>query len=224
MEVRVDRISPSSLEFHSPRTAMDERKKLRDLLAERALRFGDFVLSRGQRSRFIFDCKRVTLSAEGAVLVAEAFYRQIENLPEAPGAVGGETAGADPILGPLLLLAKQRGRNFDAFYTRKEPKNHGTLNQIENAPPPGSRVVIVDEVVTSGSSMIRAIEAARANGCQVLAAITLLDRLEQNGAQNVRERCSRYIPLFTLEDFRGEMEQHGVEVRARSSDGELRQA
>lgn len=181
-------------------------EKLRSLLADKALIVGPIVLSNGTASNHYFDCKRVTLSSEGADLIGAAVLRVIEQLPEQPQAIGGLTHGADPIIGAVMMLARTRGASLDGFYVRKEPKNHGTRNLIENAPVPGTNVVIVDDVVTAGGSVLRAIDVAERQGCKVVAVITVVDRLE-GGGDRIRERVKRYIPLYTLDDFRHELEQ-----------------
>lgn len=104
------------------------------------------------------------------------------------------------------MRARECGLNLDGFYVRQEPKKHGTKNLVENAPEHGSSVVIVDDVVTGGGSVLKAIDAARQRGCRILAVITLIDRLE-GGGDRVRACVDRYFPLFTLDDFRSEIER-----------------
>ena len=140
----------------------DTRKKLRDLLEARAFRTGEITLSTGAKSNFYFDCKPVTLSADGAYLVGMAFLDALEKLPERPGAVGGLTHGADPIVSSMVALSYARECPIDGFYVRKEPKRHGTKRRLENPPQPGTKVVIVDDVVTSGGSLLKAVEEERA--------------------------------------------------------------
>ena len=181
----------------------DTRRKLRDLLEARSFRTGEITLSTGAKSNFYFDCKPVTLSAAGAWLVGMAFLDALEVLPERPGAVGGLTHGADPIVSSMVALSYVRERPIEGFYVRKEEKRHGTQRRIENPPEPGTRVVIVDDVVTSGGSLLKAVEQARAAGCEVVAALALVDRQEQDGAANVRRAVGTYIPLFTRSDFPG---------------------
>jgi orotate phosphoribosyltransferase len=176
------------------------RERLRELLARNALLPGPITLSSGQRADYYFDCRRVTLTPDGADLVAEAFLEKIESLPERPDAIGGLTLGADPILGAVMMRALERGRRYQTFYVRKEPKKHGTEQWIENPPLPGSKVVIVDDVITTGKSALKAAEQATAQGCRVVAVIALLDR-EQGGAQAIRAQCLTYIPLFHTSDF-----------------------
>jgi len=194
--------------------------RLRGLLAEHALILGNITLSSGSSSDHYFDCKKVTLNSEGSNLVGDAVLDVIQSLPEIPAAIGGLTHGADPIIGAVMMRARERGIHLNGFYVRKEPKNHGTRNYIENAPPRGSRVVIVDDVVTLGGSVLKAVDLAEREGCIVEAVITLVDRLE-GGGDKIKARVKRYIPLYTLDDFRDELgtckhtnksELHSVEV------------
>jgi orotate phosphoribosyltransferase len=180
-------------------------EQLRALLAKEALILGPITLSGGSTSDHYFDCKKVTLASEGAALVGDAVLDAIRGLPEMPQAVGGLTHGADPIISAVMMRARERGICLNGFYVRKEPKNHGTRNYIENVPPRGSKVVIVDDVVTLGGSVLKAVDLAEREGCVILAVITLVDRLE-GGGDKIRARVKHYIPLYTLDDFRSELE------------------
>jgi orotate phosphoribosyltransferase len=189
-------------------TKETRRKRLRDLLAQRALILGPITLSSGKVSNHYFDCRRVTLSSEGAELVGDAVLDVIHSLPEKPLAIGGLTHGADPIIVAVMMRARHRGLPIDGFFVRKEAKAHGTKNLIENAPKPGTKVVIVDDVVTAGGSVLKAIEDAEHAGCEVVAAITIVDRKE-GGGDKIRAKTTRYLPLFTLDDFRDELSLAG---------------
>ncbi len=182
-------------------TPIDTRRALRDLLDSRAARTGEITLTTGAKSNFYFDCKPVTLSADGAYLTGTAFLDALERLPERPGAVGGLTHGADPIVSAMVVLSHVRGRPIDGFYVRKEPKRHGTRRRIENPPEPGTKVVIVDDVVTTGGSLLQAVREAREAGCEVVAVLALVDREEQHGASRIREAVDTYVPLYTRSDF-----------------------
>lgn len=178
------------------------KEALRSLLAERAVIRGRITLSSGAISEYYFDCKRVMLSGDGAPLVGEVFLQTINQLPEPPRAVGGLTHGADPIIGAVMMKAAEQACRLDGFYIRKEPKKHGTQRLIENAPASGTPVVIVDDVVTKGGSVVKAIEGAETAGCHVVGVIVMVDRRE-GGADVIRARVphARYVPIFTLEDF-----------------------
>ncbi len=175
---------------------------LRSLLANRGVIRGRVTLTSGAVSDYYFDCKRATLSSEGAPLVGEAVLDAIKTLPEQPRAVGGLTHGADPIIGAAMMKAAERGLHLDGFYVRKEPKKHGTQKLVENAPAAGTPVAIVDDVVTKGGSVVQAIDGAENVGCRVVAVIVLVDRLE-GGAEKIKARVpnARYVPIYTLRDF-----------------------
>jgi orotate phosphoribosyltransferase len=163
---------------------------------------GRITLSSGAVSDYYFDCKRVMLSAEGAPLVGEVVLDAIKGLREQAFAIGGLTHGADPIIGAAMMKAAESGLHLDGFYIRKEPKKHGTQRLIENAPASGTPVVIVDDVVTKGGSVVKAIDGAESAGCRVVGVIVLVDRLE-GGAEKIRARApeAEYMPIFTFKDF-----------------------
>ena len=181
---------------------MPMKDALRELLVQRALGTQQKVtLSTGRVSNFYFNCKPVTLSSDGASLVADAFLDKLTLLPEPVTAVGGRTIGADPIVGAMIMRALERGQRLEGFYVREKQKTHGTKELIANAPPAGSRVVVVDDVVTTGGSVLEAVDAAVAAGCIVVGAIALVDRQEEGGAEKIRARVPHYFALYTRQDF-----------------------
>lgn len=178
------------------------KDSLRDLLAQRTLRTGQKVtLSTGRVSNFYFNCKPVTLSSDGASLVADAFLDKLKLLPEPITAVGGRTLGADPIVVAVIMRALERGQRLDGFYVREKQKTHGTKELIANAPQAGARVLIVDDVVTTGGSVLEAVDAAEAASCVVVGVIALVDRQEEGGAERIRARVPNYYALYTRHDF-----------------------
>src|ERR1039458_8297598 len=177
----------------------DTRAALKSLLTQRSLVLGPITLSNGSQSDHYFDCKRTKLNPEGAWLAGAAVLRVIrEELPEWPKAIGGLTHGADPIVSSVIMRARECGLHLDGFYVRQEPKKHGTRNLGEDCSEGGSGLVIVDDVVAGGGSVLKAIDAAMERGCNILAVITLVDRLE-GGGDKLRARVDRDIPLFTLD-------------------------
>lgn len=160
-----------------------------------------FTLSTGKQSKFFFNCKPVTLSADGASLVADAFLDALAQCPDKVQAVGGLTVGADPIVVSMMMRGLERGVRLNGFLVRGKQKAHGLKDRIANAPEPGTSVVIVDDVVTTGRSTIEAIEAANEMGCKVVGVIVLMDRLEDNGAENIRREVPYYRTVFTRNDF-----------------------
>ncbi len=155
-----------------------DRERLKDLLKTHSLMFGDFTLASGRKSKYYFDSKKTTLLPEGAYLAAKEILRTLrENRVEAD-AIGGLTLGADPIVCPVAALSFLEGPPMRAFIVRKEAKEHGTGRRIEGDVPAGSRVVIVDDVVTTAGSTLKAIDAALEAGLTVVAVVCLVDREE----------------------------------------------
>jgi orotate phosphoribosyltransferase len=170
-----------------------DRRRLQELLRAESLMFGEFTLVSGRKSRFYFDSKKTTLLAEGAYLTAVEVLRMIRAQRIEADAIGGMTLGADPIVCPVAALSQIDGPPLRAFIVRKEAKGHGTERQIEGNLAPSSRVIVVDDVVTTGGSTLSAIEAAERAGHEVVAVVCLVDR-EEGGA----ERLARwpFFPLF----------------------------
>lgn len=179
------------------------KETLRDLLAQRALRVAEpgewFTLSTGRQSKFYFNCKPVTLSSDGASLVADAFLEKLKHLPDVT-AVGGRSVGADPIVSVMTIRAFDRGQRLEGFYVRERQKAHGTRELIANKPAAGTKVVIVDDVITTGKSVIEAVNAARDAGCDVVGVIVLMDR-QEGGEAEIRKSVSNYYAIYTRQDF-----------------------
>ncbi len=177
---------------------MFNRQRLIDLFRERALKFGDFTLASGKKATYYLDGKQITLHSEGLRLVALGLYELLADVPF--DAIGGMAIGADPIIGGVLTIAGERGRPLAGFLVRKEAKGHGTGRFIEGPVVPGSRVVVIDDVVTTGGSSIAAIERIQEFGCQVVQAAAIVDRLE-GGAANFLARGLTLRSLLTIADF-----------------------
>ena len=177
-----------------------KRERLLELLRTNAFQEREVVLSSGRTSNFYIDCKQVSLDAEGATLIGELFHAAIEEIAPHAVAIGGLTLGADPLATATSVVSFLRGRPRAAFLVRKEPKGHGTNQWLESTRlPAGAEVVILEDVVTTGASTLRAIERARLAGLRVVHAIGLVDRLEGG-----REAVSQETPmtaLFTRRDF-----------------------
>jgi orotate phosphoribosyltransferase len=171
----------------------NEREQLRHLLKSQSLMFGDFTLASGKTSTFYFDSKKTTLLPDGAWLTARAVLGVIREQGIEAEAIGGLTLGADPIVCPVAALSHVEGPRLRAFIVRKEAKEHGTGRRIEGNLPAKSRVIIVDDVVTTAGSTVKAIEAAEAEGHTVVAVICLVDR-EEGGAAKLA--AYPFYPLF----------------------------
>lgn len=196
-----------------------EKQQLLSLLAEKSFRLGQFKLSAGGTSDYYIDCRTTTLDAEGARLTSRVFLDEIYRLGWTPTAIGGLTMGADPIaVGVAMLTAQQvqgrgvrthasdKGWLIHAFLVRKGEKTHGTGQRIEGFREKGARVVIVDDVCTTGSSTVQAIEAAREFGFEVVGVICLVERQEANGRPNVEKAAApaSFISIYTANDIREE--------------------
>jgi orotate phosphoribosyltransferase len=155
---------------------LTDRERLLELVKTRALEVRKVVLSSGKTSDYYVDCKRVTLDAEGAYLTATLMLEMVN--PKA-SVVAGLTLGADPIVSSMAVLSHVRGKGIPALIIRKEPKKHGTRRFIEGpSMPEGSEVVVVDDVVTSGASIIRSAEMLIAEGFRPIQTLAILDRQE----------------------------------------------
>ena len=177
-----------------------KRERLLALLRTQAFQEREVVLSSGRISNFYIDCKQVSLDAEGATLIGELFHAVIEEIAPSAVAVGGLTLGADPLATATSVISFQRGRPRAAFIVRKEAKAHGTNQWLETTRlPAGAEVVILEDVVTTGASTLKAIERARLAGLRVLHAVGLVDRLEGGREAVVQE--TPLTTLFTRRDF-----------------------
>lgn len=177
---------------------MDKRERLKNLILEKAVKRGEFVLASGQKSNYYINGKLIALDSEGLALMAEFFLAEIEG--ENIEAVGGMVIGADPIVGAILTLADQKGMKLDGFLVRKEPKGHGTRSQIEGPVKEGARVAIIEDVSTTGGSSKKAIDALKGLGCEIVKVITLVDR-QQGAAENFAEWGYKFSSIFTKEEL-----------------------
>ncbi len=171
-----------------------ERERLVALLLERSFRVGNFVLASGARSRFYIDCRTTTTHAEGQALVGRLGLALLRGAGLRPDAVGGLTMGADPVSYAIAHASWLAGDPVHAFTVRKEPKAHGTGKRVEGCFQAGHRVVVVEDVITTGGSALKAIEAVEAEGGTVVAVLSLVDR--EGGGREAIE--ARGYPVHTL--------------------------
>jgi len=179
----------------------DQHARLRELLRTLSFQERPVTLSSGLQSNFYIDCKQVSLDAEGHFLIGMLFRAVIDIVAPHARGVGGLTLGADPLASATATMSFLAGRPLHAFIVRKEAKGHGTGQWIEQGSRlhAGSPVVVVEDVVTTGASTIKAIERARAHGLEVAHVVALVDRLEGG-----REAVVAHAPLtalFTRKDF-----------------------
>lgn len=168
------------------------------LFHERALKFGDFTLASGKKSTYYLDGKQISLHSEGLRLVS---YGLLELLADVEfDAIGGMSIGADPIVGGVLTAAAAQQRELAGFLVRKEAKGHGTNRFIEGPVQPGMRVVVIDDVVTTGGSALQAVDRVTEFGCQVVGVVGIVDR-QEGGAANFAARNLPFRALLSITDF-----------------------
>jgi orotate phosphoribosyltransferase len=180
---------------------MDEdRQDLLEVIREHSLQLGDFVLSSGKKSSYYLDCRTTTLHPRGALLTARLILRTIRDNRIEAEAIGGLTLGADPIAAAVAVVSEVEGTPLPAFIVRKETKKHGAKRQIEGwAGSAGSRVIVVDDVCTSGGSILEACDKVESAGYKVAATLCVVDR-EEGGTEAVRSRYPFY-PIVTANDL-----------------------
>ena len=205
----------------SPASPLSARDQLLRLLARQSFRLGQFQLSSGATSDYYIDCRATTLHAEGTRLCARVVLDEINAQKWKAQGIGGLTMGADPLVVGVALISAQQiqtraparpkpidptGFHIHGFLVRKEEKAHGTAQRIEGFREKGARVVIVDDVCTTGLSIITAIEAAKAFGFEVVGAMCLVEREEAGGRKLVEETASPapFLSIFTATQIREE--------------------
>src|SRR5881275_3720296 len=178
------------------------RQELLRLLATKSFRLGDFKLSSGGRSDYYIDCRTTTLDARGAQLAGQVFVEEIRHRGWNPEAIGGLTMGADPI---VVAVAVTSG-TLNGFLVRKAEKQHGTGQRIEGFREKGARVVIVDDVCTTGGSTIQAIETTRDFGFEIVGVMCLVERQEARGRTSVEKASApaRFVAIFNADEVRRE--------------------
>ena len=178
-----------------------DRDRLRALIDKLCISEGDFVLSTGAKSRYYFDCKAVALDGEGLALIAQAFLEEIDKLPMKPTAIGGLTMGADFITAAVIMLSHQTGgKVLKGSIARKEAKKHGTRRKIENELPRGTKIVAIDDVITTGASTLLACREFEEAGYEIVGILAVVDR-EQGGKKTLEEKYKHVRTLFKTSDF-----------------------
>ena len=195
------------------------RQQLLTLLSQRSFRLGQFKLSGGGTSDYYIDCRTTTLHAEGARLTARVFLDEIKRRKWRPQAIGGLTMGADPIVVSVAMLSAEEAVPRPAegtgvvadewihgFLVRKSEKAHGTGQRVEGFREKGARVVIVDDVCTTGASTVQAIEAANEFGFEIAGVMCLVEREESLGRRAVEEAAggAPFVAIFKAAEVRAE--------------------
>jgi orotate phosphoribosyltransferase len=184
------------------------RERLAELLRERSVTRGDFVLASGARSSYYVDTRTTTTHAEGQFLIGELGWELLKGSGLDPSAVGGLTMGADPVAYAVAHTSWLAGEPVNAFTVRKQAKEHGTGKRIEGCFAPGDRVVVVEDVITSGGSALQACAAVREEGGEVLGVMALLDR-EAGGRELIEEAGYRVFSLFRISELLDEASSAG---------------
>lgn len=181
---------------------MNEEKQLLNLLKKLSYEEGDFVLTSGKRSTFYIDAKETTLNPEGMYLVGQIMYRMVREIPGIQ-AVGGVSIGGDPLVSSVVLAAHSQKDGLLGFLIRKEPKGHGKNLWVEGGKnlSEGMNVVILEDVVTTGGSSLKAIDVTEKEGYKVKGIIALLDRLD-GGREAIESKGYIFKSIFTLSDLR----------------------
>ena len=175
---------------------MTLRESLAALLRERSVQYGDFVLSSGRHSPYYIDARKTTMSAEGQRLIGLLGLGAIREAGWSPASVGGLTMGADPVAYAIARASADAPPQVQAFSVRKAAKEHGTRQTIEGNFNPGEPVVVVEDVLTTGGSVLQAIEAIRRAGGTVLGLVVVVDR-EQGGRKAVEKFGIDVVALTT---------------------------
>ena len=198
---------------------INARQRLLEILGEKSFRLGQFKLSSGATSDYYIDCRTTTLDAEGARLAGRVVLDAIRAIGWNPQAMGGMTLGADPIVVAAAVLSAQQMQvrsspvqpdlpawRINGFLVRKADKTHGTAQRIEGFREKGARVVIVDDVCTTGSSTVQAIKAAREFGFKIAGVMCLVEREDAHGRSNVENAAAAapFVAIFTANDVRRE--------------------
>src|SRR5215467_3059722 len=178
------------------------RQKLLTTLAHKSFRLGEFKLSSGGTSDYYIDCRTTTLDAKGSRLTGEVFLDEIGHWGWNPQAIGGLTMGADPIVSAVAVVSGE----LNGFLVRKAEKQHGTGQRIEGFHEKGARVVIVDDVCTTGASTVQAIEAAREFGFEIVGVMCLVEREEAGGREAVEKAAApaKFVAVFTASEIKRE--------------------
>lgn len=185
----------------------NHKKRLLELIMEKSFKYDDenlFVLASGQKSAYYINCKPTCLSSSGMYLAGKLIYSSIKDIIDELSGVGGLTFGADPIAVATAFTAGLNGKELNAFSVRKELKKHGVINWIEGDLKSGDKVVILEDVVTSGGSTIKAIERARYHGLDVQKVVALIDRQEMNGMANIKNYVKDAEAIFTRDELLSE--------------------
>jgi orotate phosphoribosyltransferase len=174
------------------------RTRLLELIKTRALLIGDITLASGKKSSYYIDGKMILISSESSSLIGELLYEMTRELRL--DGIGGPEVGAIPMATAAVMHYHRAGQAMEGFFVRKDVKAHGTQKRIEGMFKPGFRVAIVEDVMTTGGSLLQAVDTVQQAGGKVELVICIVDRL-QGGREAVEARGLRFAPMFTLKDL-----------------------
>ncbi len=176
------------------------RERLRQLLIDRSVARGSFVLASGEHSSYYVDCRRTTIHPRGAWLIGRVLEPMVAAWPAPIDSLGGLTLGADPIALAVALASHQAGRALRCFTVRKSAKEHGRGRRIEGSFEPGDRVLVIEDVVTTGGSALRAVAALRQEEARIAGVLALVDRA-QGGREKIEEAGLSLTSVFSIEEL-----------------------
>jgi orotate phosphoribosyltransferase len=178
-----------------------DKQRLQEILLAKSFKLGDFTLSSGKKSDYYVDCRTATLDAEALYLISQLFLDYVEHKKLALDAAGGLTLGADPIVGGMVALSQTRARPLQGFIVRKEAKSHGTGKQVEGNLEKGWKVAIIEDVITTGASAIKAVNAAKEVGAEIEVVLAVVDR-EEGGREEISKLSLPVYSLFTSSELK----------------------
>jgi orotate phosphoribosyltransferase len=184
--------------MNQPRSRVDLRNRLFDLIQERSFKKGRFILASGKESAYYFDSKPTMLHPEGAALLAELILMELQDVQA--DCVGGLEMGAVPLIAPVAMRSFEAGRALHGFFVRKTPKDHGTKQRIEGMDLAGKSAIILEDVTTTGGSAMQAVELVKAAGGRVALVLSILDRGE-GAAELYAAAGIPFKSLFRAEEF-----------------------
>ena len=190
--------TPLERETSVDKMAQSDRDALRQMLLDRSMKFGEFVLSSGATSHYYIDVRKTSLHPAGLKMITRLFWEQLEE--DGVTAIGGLTMGADPLVAGLMWWSLEAGKPLEGFLVRKNPKDHGMRGSVEGNLAGHKRVAILDDVITSGESALIACEAAESYKAEVVRVLAVVDRA-QGAPQIFQQRGYNYTSLFAIGDL-----------------------
>ena len=182
----------------------NDRERLREIILEQSFKLGDFTLSSGRKSDYYVDCRTTTLHPEGAYLVGRLLFPWAREA--GADAVGGLTLGADPMAAAVIIESFKAGAPVRGFIVRKEQKEHGRGRKVEGCLEKGDRVIILEDVITTGESALKAVAAARDAGAEVVGVVAIVDR-EEGGKEAIEKAGLTVRALFTAGELKAAARQ-----------------